>query len=97
MPLSLEEKRIFDSSDENDAPLIRVLDMNCSIVYCLDGRAGPAAVSVAAAKRPASAMTKRAPEARRFAVAVMASSFRKPRQAGTRTRIRRDSPPFRDA
>src|SRR4030095_12249699 len=38
MPLSLEEKRIFFPSAENDAPLTVVVAMNCSIEYCFSGR-----------------------------------------------------------
>src|SRR5436853_6962260 len=35
IPLLLLWNRIDFSSDENDAPPIRVVAMNCSIVYCL--------------------------------------------------------------
>src|SRR5713101_3552225 len=38
MPVWFEEKRISFSSGEKDAPETRVVAMNCSIVYCLEGR-----------------------------------------------------------
>ena len=37
MPVSLEEKRSRFSSAENDAPLIEIVAMNCSIVYSSTG------------------------------------------------------------
>ncbi len=62
MPVSFEEKRIFDSSAENEAPRILVLAMNCSIAYCFEGRGGPgAAASAAAATRPARHPARNAP------------------------------------
>src|SRR5262245_7829364 len=50
MPVLLDEKRIRDSSAENDAPPMDVVFRNCSIVYCLNGR-------LCAVARPASSGT----------------------------------------
>ncbi len=38
MPVLLEEKSSCFSSAVNDAPLIETVSMNCSIVYCFEGR-----------------------------------------------------------
>src|SRR5215213_4051445 len=54
MPVSSEEKRISFSSGENDAPPTATVFMNCSIVYCFDGRGfakSDVATSVARRKR----------------------------------------------
>src|SRR6266540_2860884 len=48
MPVLFEEKRIFFSSAEKEAPEIAVVARNCSIVYCFEGRPGGAARTAAA-------------------------------------------------
>jgi len=42
-PVLFDEKRMRDSSAENDAPAMAVVSRNCSIVYCVAGRAGAVA------------------------------------------------------
>src|SRR6266545_3566748 len=59
MPVLLEEKRIFFSSAEKDAPEIAVVERNCSIVYCFEGRPGGAAKTGAAKTRARLARPKR--------------------------------------
>src|SRR3954449_7356257 len=51
MPVLFEENRKRDSSAEKPAPRTPVTFMNCSIVYCFEGRAvtGPGGVDCAAA------------------------------------------------
>src|SRR5712691_982887 len=53
MPVLFEEKRIFFSSAENEAPEIAVVARNCSIVYCFEGRPEGAARPGAAARAKA--------------------------------------------
>src|SRR5688500_5176010 len=55
MPVWFEEKRISFSSAENDAPLTATVFMNCSMLYCFDGRCflPSAAKSAAGTKRSA--------------------------------------------
>src|SRR6266498_3642899 len=59
MPVLFEEKRIFFSSAEKEAPEIAVVARNCSIVYCFDGRPGGAARTGAAKTRARPARPKR--------------------------------------
>src|SRR6185369_16210515 len=70
MPVLLEEKRIFFSSAEKEAPEIAVVARNCSIVYCFEGRPGGAAKAGAAAT--ASARPAR-PNRRRDFMAILLS------------------------
>src|SRR5258706_11718774 len=55
MPVLFDEKRIFFSSAEKEAPEIAVVARNCSIVYCFEGRPGGAARIGAAARTSANA------------------------------------------
>src|SRR5215213_7742212 len=46
MPVLLLWKRTWLSSEEKDEPPRRVVSMNCSMVYCLTARAGPAVLAL---------------------------------------------------
>src|ERR1700693_1204302 len=59
MPVLLEEKRIFFSSAEKEASEIAVVERNCSIGYCFDGRPGATAKNGADAARARPASPKR--------------------------------------
>src|SRR6266536_1294125 len=59
MPVLFEEKRIFFSSAEKEAPEIEVVARNCSIVYCFEGLPGGAAKTGAAKTRARLARPKR--------------------------------------
>src|SRR6266496_2797291 len=59
MPVLFEEKRIFFSSAEKEAPEIEVVARNCSIVYCFEGLPGGAAKTGAAKTRARLARLKR--------------------------------------
>jgi hypothetical protein len=57
MPVLFVEKRIYFSSGEKEAPETRVVAMNCSIVYCLAGRATGFAASAGRASAQQTATT----------------------------------------
>src|SRR6266545_4780868 len=66
IPVLFEEKRIFFSSAEKDAPEIAVAARNCSMVYCREGRPGGPARSGAAAKERGRRMPRKENRRRSF-------------------------------
>lgn len=50
MPVSSDQNRISFSSGENDAPPTAIVFMNCSMVYCFDGRAFAASAAGTSAR-----------------------------------------------
>src|ERR1051326_8965217 len=59
MPVSFDEKRIFVSSGENDAPPMLIVAMNCSTVYCFGLRDFVAGAARASAGTSSAAASRR--------------------------------------